>query len=99
MKTASVRQLRTSFPKIERWIAAGETVSITKRRKIVAELSLPRATKKPDFAKRFGLPANYKARPGRSAVDLLLEERGSEDDKVVRRGRTLRDLLDEDRGP
>jgi len=76
MKVATVRQLRTSFPKIERWLAAGEIVSITKRRKVVAELSLPRAPKKPDFAKRFALPANYKPRPGKSAVELLLEERG-----------------------
>ncbi len=76
MKTATVRQLRTSFPQLEKWIAAGETVTITKRRKIVAELSAPRRKKKPDFAKRFALPANYKVRPGKSLVDLLIEERG-----------------------
>jgi antitoxin (DNA-binding transcriptional repressor) of toxin-antitoxin stability system len=77
MKTASVRQLRTEFPKLEKWLAAGETVSITKRRKIVAELSLPRTKKKPDFVSRFTLPPNYKSRPGKSAVDLLIEERGA----------------------
>ncbi|HEV3273129.1 MAG TPA: hypothetical protein VGZ93_13195 [Candidatus Methylacidiphilales bacterium] len=75
MKTASVRQLRTAFPKIESWLASGETVSITKRRKIVAELSPPRPKAKPDFAKRFALPKNYKPRPGKSLVDLLIEER------------------------
>jgi antitoxin (DNA-binding transcriptional repressor) of toxin-antitoxin stability system len=72
VKTASVRQLRTSFPQLEKWLAAGETVAITKRRKIVAELSPPRSKKKPDFAKRFALPANYKPRPGKSLVDLLI---------------------------
>ncbi len=77
MKTASVRQLRTAFPKLEKWLAAGETISITKRRKIVAELSLPRPKKKPDFARRFALPPDYKVRPGKSAVDLLIEERGT----------------------
>ena len=77
MKTATVRQLRTSFPQLEKWLAAGETVSITKRRKVVAELTPPRPKKKPDFAKRFGLPTNYKVRPGKSAVDLLIEERGA----------------------
>jgi antitoxin (DNA-binding transcriptional repressor) of toxin-antitoxin stability system len=77
MKTATVRQLRTTFPRIESWLAEGETVTITKHKKIVAELSPPRKKKKPDFAKRFALPANYKARPGKSLVDLLIEERGS----------------------
>ncbi|MCE0523334.1 MAG: hypothetical protein LV480_10535 [Methylacidiphilales bacterium] len=76
MKTATVRQLRTAFPKIERWLAGGETVSITKRRKIVAELSLPRPRAKPDFARRFALPATGKVRPGKSLVDLLIDERG-----------------------
>ena len=70
MKTATVRKLRTFFPELEKWIAAGETVTITKRRKIVAELIAPRPKKKPNFAKRFGLPKNYKARLGKSAVDL-----------------------------
>ncbi len=77
MKTASVRQLRTSFPQLEKWLAAGETVSITKHRKIVAELCPPPRPKKPDFAKRFALPVGYRSRPGRSAVDLLSEERGT----------------------
>ncbi len=78
MKTASVRQLRTEFPKLEKWLAAGETVSITKRRKIVAELNLPRVPKKPDFAKRFGhaVAGNKTVRPRRTLRDLLEEDRG-----------------------
>jgi antitoxin (DNA-binding transcriptional repressor) of toxin-antitoxin stability system len=76
MKTATVRQLRTTFPRIESWLAEGETVVITKHRKIVAELTPPRVKKKPDFAKRFALPANYKVRTGKSLIDLLIEERG-----------------------
>jgi antitoxin (DNA-binding transcriptional repressor) of toxin-antitoxin stability system len=75
MRTATVRQLRTAFPKLESWVAAGETVSITKRKKVVAELHPPKRPK-PDFAKRFAIPAEYKVRPGKSAVDLLIEERG-----------------------
>jgi antitoxin (DNA-binding transcriptional repressor) of toxin-antitoxin stability system len=78
MKTATVRQLRTAFPKIERWLAGGETVSITKRRKIVAELSLPRPKAKPDFAKRFAISADdYKIRPGKTLREVLNEDRGS----------------------
>jgi len=78
MKTATVRQLRTSFPQIERWLADGETVSITKRRTIVAELSLPKPKAKPDFAKRFAVTAiDYKIRPGKTLRDVLNEDRGS----------------------
>ena len=75
MRTATVRQLRTEFPRIESWLSEGETVTITKRRKIVAELCPPRVKKKPDFAKRFALKP-HPVRPGKGGVDLLFEERG-----------------------
>jgi len=75
MKTATVRQLRTSFPRIESWLAEGETVAITKRKKVVAHLSLPPVAHKPDFAKRFGGKKRITG-PIIHAVDLLLEERG-----------------------
>lgn len=76
MKTATVRQLRTTFPKIERWLAEGESVAITKHKKIVAELTPPRGVRKPNFAKRFG-GAKRAVGPVIRAVDLLLEERGA----------------------
>jgi antitoxin (DNA-binding transcriptional repressor) of toxin-antitoxin stability system len=75
MKTATVRQLRTAFPRIESWLAEGETVAITKRKKVVANLSPPPRPVKPDFAKRFG-HAKRPAGPIIHAVDLLIEERG-----------------------
>ena len=75
MKTATVRQLRTQFPRIEGWLAEGERVAITKHKVIVAELSAPRSTR-PNFARRFSVKVKRKA-PARGAVDLLLEERGS----------------------
>ena len=74
MKTATVRQLRTEFPRIESWLSEGETVTITKRKKIVAELIAPRSKLKPNFAKRFGGKAPA-PRPGKGGVALLLEER------------------------
>ncbi len=75
MKTATVRQLRTEFRRIEGWLAEGERVAITKHKVIVAELTAPRSAK-PNFARRFAVKA--KRRPAaRGAVDLLLEERGS----------------------
>lgn len=51
MKTASLRDLRYSFPKIEAWLRAGEEVRITKHRKplcrIVSERKAVRKRAKP----------------------------------------------------
>jgi antitoxin (DNA-binding transcriptional repressor) of toxin-antitoxin stability system len=76
MKTATVRQLRTAFPRIESLLAEGDTVTITKRKKVVARLSPPPRAGKPNFAKRFG-NAKRPIGPIIHAVDLLLEERGA----------------------
>lgn len=43
MKTATVRDLRYDFPKIEAWLEGGEEVLITKHSKPVARLSPPSA--------------------------------------------------------
>jgi antitoxin (DNA-binding transcriptional repressor) of toxin-antitoxin stability system len=57
MKIATVRQLRTEFPKVLAWVNAGQEVAITRRRKVVAKLSAAgeRPKKKlarPDFQAR-----------------------------------------------
>jgi antitoxin (DNA-binding transcriptional repressor) of toxin-antitoxin stability system len=55
MKTASVRDIRQNFPRVMAWIADGEQVAVTMRRKIVARL-VPeppperRGHQTPDFA-------------------------------------------------
>ncbi|CAN5141650.1 hypothetical protein BH20VER2_BH20VER2_13020 [soil metagenome] len=54
MKTASVRDLRQNFPRVLAWIADGESVAVTMRRRIVARLiPEPAPTRKkpsaPDF--------------------------------------------------
>lgn len=54
MKTASVRDIRQNFPRIMTWIADGEHVAITMRRKVVARLvpekpPIRRKIKAPDF--------------------------------------------------
>lgn len=41
MKTATVRDLRYDFPKIEAWLAGGEEILITKHSKPVARISRP----------------------------------------------------------
>ena len=38
MKTATVRDLRTDFPRLEAWLEEGETVVITKHKRIIANL-------------------------------------------------------------
>jgi len=46
MRTVTVRDLRQNFPKIERWLEGEEFITITKRAKPVALLSLPPETHK-----------------------------------------------------
>lgn len=77
MKTATVRELRTAFPRVESWLAEGELVIITKAGKPVAQLGPPPAVTPPDFAARFGSAARQ-AIPARviDAVAFLSEERG-----------------------
>ena len=38
MKTATVRELRNDFPRIEAWVHEGESISISKRGKVIATL-------------------------------------------------------------
>lgn len=38
MKTATVRELRNEFPRIEAWVHEGESISISKRGKVIATL-------------------------------------------------------------
>lgn len=57
MKTATVRELRNEFAKLETWLGEGEEIRIEKRGKLVGVLSAPdqaasRKPKKPDFMAR-----------------------------------------------
>ena len=57
MKTATVRDLRTRFPVLARWMDSGEPIEITRRGRVIARLT-PVASaragnaKKPDILKR-----------------------------------------------
>jgi antitoxin (DNA-binding transcriptional repressor) of toxin-antitoxin stability system len=52
MKTATVREVRQNFGKLLAWIEAGEEVSVTMHRKMVARIVPPLSEKprKPDWA-------------------------------------------------
>jgi antitoxin (DNA-binding transcriptional repressor) of toxin-antitoxin stability system len=47
MKTATVRDLRYDFPKIEAWLRSGEEIQITKHNKPLGTLKPPQAGQKP----------------------------------------------------
>ena len=56
MKTATVRDLRYNFPRVERLLAEGEPVQITKRKRVIAKLVPPdpeaKPSKMPDFLRQ-----------------------------------------------
>jgi antitoxin (DNA-binding transcriptional repressor) of toxin-antitoxin stability system len=77
MKTVTVRELRTAFPKIETMLLNGEELAITKRGRTVALLVQPekrRPKQKLDFKKRFGERTKEKY-PRTDVVGMLLQER------------------------
>jgi antitoxin (DNA-binding transcriptional repressor) of toxin-antitoxin stability system len=76
MRTATVRELRTHFPELEALLFSGETIAITKRRRVVATLVPATAATRPDFKARFGAPSSRGGRKDRNAVRLLVEDRG-----------------------
>ena len=81
MKTASVRQLRTEFPKVLAWVNAGEEVAITRRRKVVANLTPAgdapkRKPARPDFAARLHRLYGDKIIPADTMAGILAENKG-----------------------
>ena len=76
MKTATVAELRNEFPKIARWLAAGEVVQITRRGKHIANLQPADRSEpgsRPDFAAR--LNELYGEHCAPDTVDLLNVDR------------------------
>lgn len=81
MRTASVRQLRTEFPKVLAWVNAGQEVAITRRRKIVASLIPAGDAPKqqpilPDFTTRLRTRFGDKIIPAEVMTDILAENKG-----------------------
>ncbi len=81
MKTVTVRQLRTEFPKVLAWVNAGQEVTITRRRKVVANLTpAGDAAKKkpivPDFRARLHAIYGDKVIPAEVMADLLADNKG-----------------------
>ena len=81
MKTATVRQLRTEFPKVLAWVIAGQEVAITRRRKVVANLTpAGDAPKKkpvrPDYAARLKSIYGDAVIPAETMAEILGENKG-----------------------
>ncbi|MGA8655084.1 MAG: hypothetical protein WB586_02970 [Chthoniobacterales bacterium] len=77
IKTVTVRELRTSFPKIEAMLLGGQQIAITKRGRIIALLVEPSKSKrsrKLNWKNRFGA-AVTEDEPKTDVVGLLLQER------------------------
>ena len=79
MKRASVRDLRYNFPAVERMLRQGETIEITKRKRVIGTLTpVAPATKPvlPDFMARLrSIYGNRKLKPSNAV--LIARERDS----------------------
>lgn len=83
MKTASLRDLRYSFKKVEHLLRQGEEVQITKRRRVIARLvpeQTPATPEMPDFMGRMrAIYGNEKSKGIKklkvSGAELVREDR------------------------
>ena len=76
MKTATIRELRSHFPRLEALLFEGESIAITKHKRVVATLTPAGDAARPDFRARFGGAAPAGGPLAHSAVTLLSKERG-----------------------
>ena len=63
MKRATVRDLRYDFPKVEKMLAEGEPIEITKRNQVIGTLTPANVSKKVEFPDQTAPPPA--ARPSR----------------------------------
>ena len=81
MKTANVRDLRNRFPRVAAWIEQGESVEITRGRKVFARLvpatpEKPRRFKMPDIMARLRANFGDKVYSAEEIQGLIQESRG-----------------------
>ena len=80
MKTATVRQVQHQLREVLGWVAAGQSVRVTQRGRIVATVVPPEKPKKPvmpDFAARLraDFPRGVKGKPASEIISEQREER------------------------
>jgi antitoxin (DNA-binding transcriptional repressor) of toxin-antitoxin stability system len=81
MKVATVREVQHSFRKLLVWIAEGETVEVTRNRRVVARIIPPpvrgsRKIKMPDFVARMRREYPHPPVTDLQAADLVGNLRG-----------------------
>ena len=72
MKTASIREVQHGFKEVLAWVGAGETVTITRHNRVVAEISPPRRRTR---EKKFAMP-DFLARTKAIFGDEVLPDSG-----------------------
>lgn len=82
MKTATVRDLRTKFPVLARWMDSGESIEITRRGRVIAHLTpagngKAQKTGKPDIMKRLHQLFGDDVMPEDEAKAILDYSKGS----------------------
>jgi antitoxin (DNA-binding transcriptional repressor) of toxin-antitoxin stability system len=78
MKRASGRDLRYNFPKVERMLAEGESIEITKRKQVIGTLTPVNGQKKVEFPDFMGrLKKIYRDKVLKTSwSDFLAERKG-----------------------
>jgi antitoxin (DNA-binding transcriptional repressor) of toxin-antitoxin stability system len=82
MKTATVRDLRYDFPKLEAWLAGGEEILITKHSKPVAKISRPTT----DVSAKLPPHPDYRARLKRLWGDRVFTQAEVEEMRAFETG-------------
>lgn len=82
MKTATVRDLRYDFPKLEAWLESGEEILITKHSKPVARIIRATAARR---KKAIQLP-DYEARRKRTWGDRFFTQKEVEEMRAFETG-------------
>ena len=82
MKTATIRDLRYDFPKLEAWLAGGEEILITKHSKPVAKISLPTE----EISGKLPPPPDYAARRKRIWGDRVFTREEVEEMRAFETG-------------
>ena len=82
MKTATVRDLRYDFPKLEAWLESGEEILITKHAKPVARITRSTASRR---KKAIQLP-DYEARRKKIWGDRVFSQKEVEEMRAFETG-------------
>ena len=78
MKTTTVRDLKSHFDRVEEQLRQGETIQITKRKKVIGIISPPKAEAHPEIPdfKKIQEEIFGKRTLAVTTAELLSEERG-----------------------